>query len=423
MLDRAFIRDNINRLRKSLADRNWDIELGRFEELDRQERDVRKRVEELRAERNSSSKQIGTLSKQGTDTAPLRRRMAEVGDEISSLEKQLAELETALDQFLAEIPNIPHESVPVGTDETANKVIRRVGEPGPMDFAVKDHLEIGSRLGILDVERAAKITGARFANYWSAGARMERALINFMLDIHTHEHGYREVLPPFIVNDRSLFGTGQLPRFKADLFKLEGLEYYLIPTAEVPVTNLYRDEVLEADSLPLRLTAYTPCFRSEAGSYGKDARGLIRQHQFNKVELVCFCRPEESYQELERLTGAAEKILQKLGLPYQVVALSTGDLGFASAKTYDLEVWVPSQKKYREISSCSNFEDFQARRANIRFRAEPKGKPRLVHTLNGSGLAVGRTWLAILENYQQQDGSVRIPDALVSYMDGIKEIR
>ena len=423
MLDRTFIRDNIDRLRKALAQRHWDLDLGRFEELDARERAVRKRVEELRAERNSSSKEIGNLTKQGQDTSALRRRMAEVGEEISSLEKQLEELESALQNFLAEIPNIPHETVPTGRDESSNEEIRKVGEPKPMDFEVRDHLEIGTRLGILDVERAAKITGARFAHYWGAGARMERALINFMLDIHTREHGYREVLPPFIVNDRTLFGTGQLPKFAADLFKLEGLEYYLIPTAEVPVTNLYRDEVLEGGMLPLRLTAYTPCFRSEAGSYGKDTRGLIRQHQFNKVELVCFCRPEESYEELERLTAAAEKVLQRLELPYRVVALSTGDLGFAAAKTYDLEVWLPSQRKYREISSCSNFEDFQARRANIRFRAEPKGKPRLVHTLNGSGLAVGRTWLAILENYQREDGSVQIPAALVPFMDGLKEIR
>ncbi|MBI2820794.1 MAG: serine--tRNA ligase [Acidobacteria bacterium] len=423
MLDRTFVRDNIDRVRKALADRRAETDVARFLEMDSQERTHRRQVEELRARRNRTSEEIGRLTRQGADTSELRREMREVGDRIKHLEGELAALEPLLKQFLQIIPNVPHASVPVGTDETANEVVRRVGESRPMDFAPRDHVELGTNLGILDMERATKIAGARFANYWGLGAKMERALIWFMLDVHTREHGYGEVFPPFIVNDEALFGTGQLPKFAADLFKIEGLNYYLVPTAEVPVTNLYRDEILEASQLPLRLAAYTACFRSEAGSYGKDTRGLIRQHQFNKVELVCFTRPEDSYTELERLTAAAEAILQKLELPYQVVALSTGDLGFAAAKTYDLEVWLPSQQRYREISSCSNFEDFQARRANIRFRPEPRGRTQLLHTLNGSGLAVGRTWVAIVENYQQADGSIRIPEALVPYMGGVTEIR
>ncbi|MBI4454670.1 MAG: serine--tRNA ligase [Acidobacteria bacterium] len=423
MLDRTFIRENIDRVRMALGNRHSDVDLSQFQNLDACERTFRKEAEELRAKRNSVSEQIGRLTRQGQDTTILRKEMREVGDRIKYLEEELVRLEASLSQFLHSIPNVPNSSVPIGPDESANQVIRRVGELRAMEFAPKDHVELGARLGILDIERATKITGARFANYWGLGARLERALITFMLDVHTREHGYQEVLPPFMVNDQALFGTGQLPKFAADLFKIEGFNYYLVPTAEVPVTNLYRDEVLEGEKLPVKLTAYTPCFRSEAGSYGKDTRGLIRQHQFNKVELVCFCRPEDSYDELEKLTAAAETILQRLELPYQVVALSTGDLGFASAKTYDLEVWLPSQRRYREISSCSNFEDFQARRANIRFRPDPQSKARLVHTLNGSGLAVGRTWVAVVENYQQGDGSVKIPEVLVSYMDGTREIR
>ncbi|HEY3128705.1 MAG TPA: serine--tRNA ligase [Acidobacteriota bacterium] len=438
MLDRTFIRENLDRVRKALTDRGSDFDLDKFLRLEELARNLRKEVEEHRAARNRLNERIAQLAKQGVDISSERAQMKERGDLLTQKELELKQWENELEELLKIIPNIPHPSVPVGKDETANQLIRKVGEPRHFDFAPKDHVEIGTALGILDLERAAKITGARFAHYWGLGARLERALINFMLDVHTREHGYREVLPPFIVNDQTLFGTGQLPKFEADLFKLQEFraevsatgqtpsgarKYYLIPTAEVPVTNLFRDEVVENEKLPLKLAAYTPCFRSEAGSYGKDVRGLIRQHQFNKVELVCFSLPEQSYDELEKLTGAAETILKKLGLPYQVVALSTGDLGFAAAKTYDLEVWLPSQQRYREISSCSNFEDFQARRANIRYRSDAKSKPRLLHTLNGSGLAVGRTWLAILENYQQADGSVKIPDALVSYMAGETEIR
>ncbi len=423
MLDRTFIRENIDRVRKALADRHSDFDLNKLVELDDRARTLRKEVEDDRAERNRVSEKTGRLSKLGQDITGDRAAMKALANSIKQKESELADIEEELTVLLKTIPNLPHPSVPVGKDETANKLIRKVGEPRRFDFVPRDHVELGTALGILDMERAAKITGARFAHYWGLGARLERALINFMLDVQTRENGYGEVLPPFIVNDQTLFGTGQLPKFEADLFKLQDLKYYLIPTAEVPVTNLYRDEILDGKTLPIKLAAYTPCFRSEAGSYGKDVRGLIRQHQFNKVELVCFSRPEESYDELEKLTAAAETILKKLELPYQVVALSTGDLGFSAAKTYDLEVWLPSQQRYREISSCSNFEDFQARRANIRFRTDAKSKPRLVHTLNGSGLAVGRTWLAILENYQQADGSVKIPDALAPYMDGVKEIR
>lgn len=423
MLDKTFIRENLERVRSALSTRNSDIDLSGFQRLDERLRKLQGEADQLRAERNRESEKIGKMAQQGADIAGQRATVKTLGDRIKTLESELAELDRELDGLLRLIPNVPHPSVPVGRDETANVVVRRVGEKPSFNFPALDHVELGTRLGILDMERAAKVTGARFANYWGAGARLERALIAFMLDVHTREHGYREALPPFMVNDQSLFGTGQLPKFAADLFKLEGLNYYLVPTAEVPVTNLFRDEILEAASLPLRVTAYTPCFRSEAGSYGKDTRGLIRQHQFNKVELVCFCRPEESYEELERLTGSAEVILQRLELPYQVVALSSGDLGFSAAKTFDLEVWLPSQERYREISSCSNFEDFQARRANIRYRPDARGKNRLVHTLNGSGLAVGRTWLAVVENYQQEDGSIRIPPVLVPYMHGETEIR
>ncbi|HEV8132160.1 MAG TPA: serine--tRNA ligase [Acidobacteriota bacterium] len=423
MLDRTFVRENIEQVGKALQDRGSDFNLDKFLELDDRVRTLRTEVEEGRAERNRMSEKIGRLTKLGQDTTAERTAMKARTNKTKQDESELTAVEEELATLLKIIPNIPHPSVPVGKDETANQLIRKVGEPRRFDFSPKDHVELGAALGILDMERAAKITGARFAHYWGLGARLERALINFMLDVQTRENGYQEVLPPFIVNDQTLFGTGQLPKFRADLFKLDGLDYYLVPTAEVPVTNLYRDEIIESKKLPLKLTAYTPCFRSEAGSYGKDTRGLIRQHQFNKVELVCFSQPDTSYDELERLTTAAETILQKLELPYQVVALSTGDLGFAAAKTYDLEVWLPSQQRCREISSCSNFEDFQARRANIRFRADAKAKPRLVHTLNGSGLAVGRTWVAIVENYQQPDGSVKIPKVLVPYMDGVREIR
>src|SRR6201995_4833297 len=337
----------------------------------------------------------------------------------------MEEADARLRNILIGIPNLPDDSVPVGKNEEDNVEVRRFGTPPQVDFTPKPHWELGEQLGVLDMERAAKITGARFAVYWNLGAKLERALMNFMLDLHTREHGYTEVLPPYLVNAESMYGTGQLPKFEADLFKVPhgDKNLYLIPTAEVPVTNLYRDEILDAAQLPTSLVAYTPCFRSEAGSYGKDVRGIIRQHQFQKVELVKFTRPENSYEQHEKLTRNAEEILQRLGLPYRVMALSTGDMGFSSAKTYDLEVWLPGQQLFREISSCSNFLDFQARRANIRYRPAGQNKTTLVHTLNGSGLAVGRTWLAILENYQQADGSVRIPDALIPYMGGQTEIR
>ncbi|HVA02098.1 MAG TPA: serine--tRNA ligase, partial [Terriglobia bacterium] len=346
----------------------------------------------------------------------------QAGQQIQALDEQAKDSDDKLRELLRNVPNLPHGTVPVGRGAEDNQEIRRWGEPRKFDFEPKAHWDLGPELGILDFERAAKIAGARFAVYFGVGAKLERALANFMLDLHTREHGYAEVLPPFVVNSASLYGTGQLPKFAEDLFKLEGTDYWLIPTAEVPVTNLYRDEVLEAERLPVKHCAWTACFRSEAGSYGKDTRGIIRQHQFQKVELVKFTLPENSYDELESLTSNAETILQSLGLPYRVVALSTGDLGFSSAKTYDLEVWLPSIHEYKEISSCSNFEDFQARRANLRFRRGKGGKTELLHTLNGSGLAVGRTWVAILENYQQADGSVVVPEALRPYLDGLKRI-
>ncbi|MCL5671396.1 MAG: serine--tRNA ligase, partial [Acidobacteria bacterium] len=356
------------------------------------------------------------------DASALIAEMKQAGQQIQALDEQAKAADDKLRELLRNVPNLPHATVPVGRGAEDNQEIRRWGEPRKFDFEPKAHWDLGPALGILDFERAAKIAGARFAVYSGVGARLERALANFMLDMHTREHGYTEVLPPFIVNSASLFGTGQLPKFAEDLFRLQGTDYWLIPTAEVPVTNLYRDEVLEAERLPVKHCAWTACFRSEAGSYGKDTRGIIRQHQFQKVELVKFTLPETSYEELESLTHDAEEILQRLGLPYRVVALSTGDLGFSSAKTYDLEVWLPSGGEYKEISSCSNFEDFQARRANLRFRRGKTGKTELLHTLNGSGLAVGRTWLALLENYQQADGSVVVPEALRPYLDGLERI-
>jgi seryl-tRNA synthetase len=372
----------------------------------------------LKAERNRLSEEVARRKRNKEDADALVAQTKEMRAEIERLEKAADESDERLRAILINIPNVPHNSVPVGRTSDDNVEVRRWGTPPQLDFSPKPHWEIGEQLGILDLERAAKITGARFAVYWDLGARMERALANFMLDLHTKEHGYREVLPPFMVNAESLFGTGNLPKFEADLFKVPhgDKSLYLVPTAEVPVTNLYRDETLDAARLPVSLTAWTPCFRSEAGSYGKDVRGIIRQHQFQKVELVKFARPETSYDELEKLTHNAEEVLQRLALHYRVVALCTGDMGFSSAKTYDLEVWLPSQQLFREISSCSNFEGFQARRANIRYRPDAKGKTDFVHTLNGSGLAIGRTWLAILENYQQADGSVLIPEALRPYM-------
>jgi seryl-tRNA synthetase len=422
MLDKNFVRENLDLVRSRLASRGGDYQLEELIAADAEWKRVVLQTEELRRQRNEASERIGKMKKAGEDTSAQQSRVKEISSEIRSLEEKLRIFEERLNSLLHGIPNLPHASVPSGKDETANVEVRRWGVPPKFAFQPLDHVDLGTNLGILDLERAAKITGTRFSLLLGTGARLERALISFMLDVHTREHGYREALPPFVANSASLFGTGNLPKFAQDLFKLEGTDYYLIPTAEVPLTNIYRDEVLEGSSLPQKFAAYTPCFRSEAGAYGKDTRGLIRQHQFNKVELVKFTDPATSYDELESLTRDAESILQRLQLPYRVVALSTGDLGFSSAKTYDLEVWIPSQDCYREISSCSNFEAFQARRANIRFRSAD-GKRHHVHTLNGSGLAIGRTWLAILENYQQEDGSVVVPEALRPYLGGMELIR
>ena len=420
MLDLNFVRDNLPLVEEKLRQRGMKPSevLKNFAQVDAQRRQAITSAETMKAQRNRASEEIAKLKKSGQDAAALIAETKNLREQVEELGKAAEEYETRLRQILVGIPNIPHESVPVGKSAEDNVEVRRWGTPPKFDFAPKPHWEIGEQLGVLDLERAAKISGARFAVYWDLGARMERALANFMLDLHTREHGYTEVLPPFMVNSESMYGTGQLPKFAADSFKVPHGEkdLWMIPTAEVPVTNLYRDEVLDAARLPVSLTAYTACFRSEAGSYGKDVRGIIRQHQFQKVEMVKFTRPEDSYEQLEKLTHDAEEVLQKLGLHYRVVALSTGDIGFSAAKTYDIEVWLPGQQLFREISSCSNFESFQARRANIRYRPEGKSKTEFVHTLNGSGLAVGRTWVAIVENYQQADGSVAIPEALRSYM-------
>jgi seryl-tRNA synthetase len=376
----------------------------------------------LRALQKKVSDEVSKRKREGTDASELISEMKKVSQEVKDLDRVVEEKEKALQEFLLVIPNLPHPSVPKGTDSSENEEVRRWGEIPKFDFEPKAHWDIGEELGILDFKNGAKIAGARFTLYWDLGAKLERALINFMLDLHTREHGYREVLPPFMVNRTTMTGTGQLPKFEEELFKIEGLEYFLIPTAEVPVTNIHQDEVLEENVLPLYYTAYTPCFRKEAGSYGKDTRGLIRQHQFNKVELVKFSKPESSYEELERLLLNAEEVLKRLKLPYRVVTLCTGDLGFSASKTYDIEVWLPGQNTFKEISSCSNFEDFQARRAKIRYRVSGKSKTEYVHTLNGSGLAVGRTLVAILENYQQADGSVIIPEVLRSYLYGVERI-
>ena len=421
MLDLNFVRNNLPLVEQKLRDRGLDPAeiLKDFHEVDQQRRQAITDAETIKARRNRASEEIAKLKKSGQDASTLVAETKELREQIQDREKVAADLEKRSQQILAGLPNLPNESVPVGKSAEDNVEIRRWGTPPKFDFTPKPHWELGEQLGVLDLERAAKLSGARFAVYWDLGARLERALANFMLDVHTREHGYTEVLPPYLVNSESMYGTGQLPKFVSDLFRVPHgeKELWLIPTAEVPVTNLYRDEVLEAAShLPRSLTAYTPCFRSEAGSYGKDVRGIIRQHQFQKVELVKFCRPEDSYQQLEKLTQDAETILQKLGLHYRAVALCTADLVFFSAKTYDIEVWLPGQQLFREISSCSNFEAFQARRANIRYRPEGKNKTEFVHTLNGSGLAIGRTWVAIVENYQQPDGSVLIPEALRPYM-------
>jgi len=420
MLELAFVRENLPLITEKLRQRGMDPTevLGKFAEVDKRRRAVITEVETLKAARNAASQEVAALKKAGKneEAATLIAKTGAMRGQIEELEKQAGAFDEELQSMLAGIPNLPHDTVPVGAGAEQNVEVRRFGAPPKFDFAPKPHWELGESLGILDFERAAKVSGARFAVYWALGAKLERALANFFLDVHTKENGYTEVLPPFMINSASLFGTGQLPKFAGDLFKCEGTDLWLAPTAEVPVTNLYRDETLDGAALPISLTAWTPCFRSEAGSYGKDVRGIIRQHQFQKVELVKFTKPEDSYEQLEKLTRDAETILQKLGLHYRVVALSTGDMGFSSAKTYDIEVWLPGQELFREISSCSNFEAFQARRANIRFRREGAKKAEFVHTLNGSGLAVGRTWLAILENYQQADGSVRVPDVLQPYM-------
>jgi seryl-tRNA synthetase len=423
MLDLKVILDDPENVRRRLAGRGFDLDLAELNRLHDERKGIQPRAEELRSARNKASEEIGRAKKEGRQAADMIAEMKKVGDEIVLLEEQVRRVEDRLRAILLIIPNLPHDSVPAGQSSEDNVEVRRWGDPPRFSFEPQPHWEIGRRLGILDFDRAAKIAGARFAVSFGAGARLERALINFMLDLHTREGGHTEVLPPFIANEDSLTGTGNLPKFAEDLFKLENFKWYLIPTAEVPLTNLFRDEILEASSLPRRLAAYTPCFRSEAGSYGKDIRGLVRQHQFNKVELMVFSLPENSLAELERMTARAEEVLRRLELPHRVVSLCAGDLGFASAKTYDLELWMPERNKYLEISSCSNCTDFQARRANIRFRRETKARPEFVHTLNGSGVAVGRTVAAILENFQQADGSVRVPQALQPYLDGLERIK
>jgi len=422
MLDIKFIRENIDLVRKKVEDRGQDLDLDRFSDLDRGRRDILQEVEVLRSERNKVSKEIGKRKQNKEDASDLIVKMSEVSVRIKKLDESLKETESNLQDLIMIIPNIPHESVVYGTGEEDNPVVRTWGGKPVFDFEPKPHWDIGEDLNILDFARGAKIAGARFTLYRGMGARLERALINFMLDLHTTEHGYTEVLTPFMVNSQSMTGTGQLPKFKEDLFKIEGLDYYLIPTAEVPVTNIHHGEILDEKDLSLYYVAYSPCFRAEAGSYGKDTRGLIRQHQFNKVEMVKFSKPETSYDELEKLTLNAEEVLKRLNIHYRTVNLCTGDLGFSASKTYDIEAWLPGQDTYREISSCSNFEEFQARRAGIRFRREESSKVEFVHTLNGSGLAIGRTVVAVLENYQQKDGSVVIPEALVPYMNGVDRI-
>jgi seryl-tRNA synthetase len=423
MLHLKHIRTNLENIKIMLKHRKSELDLSVFESLDKERRERLNSLESLRYKRNKVSEEIAVMKKNGEDASGIIQDMKKVSADIKTQEGGLSGINEELNNLLMLIPNIPHESVPVGQDEEDNALVRKWGEIPEMSFEPKAHWDIGEDLAILDFSRAAKLAGARFVIYRGAGALLERAIINFMLDIHTREHGYTEILPPFMVNSASMTGTGQLPKFKEDLFKIEGSDHYLIPTAEVPVTNIHREEVIREEDLPIMYTAYTPCFRSEAGSYGKDTRGLIRQHQFNKVELVKFCRPEESWDELEKLTINAEEILKRLKLPYRVVTLCTGDLGFSSAKTYDIEVWLPGQGLYREISSCSNFLDFQARRAEIRFKRNGISGTELVHTLNGSGLAVGRTLVAILENYQQEDGTVIIPRALRPYTGGMEIIQ
>ncbi len=422
MLDAKMIRANPEEVEKALQKRGLGGALDGFKELDEKRRQLLVQSEELKGFRNSASQEVGKMKKAGQDTAELQDKVRQVGQEIKDLDESLAAIENGLEKLLLNIPNIPNASVPVGEDENDNIEMRRWGDPRVFDFEPKAHWDLGPDLDILDFERAAKLSGARFTVYKGLGARLERAVINFYLDVHTDQHGYTEIFPPFMVNSDCMQGTGQLPKFADDMFKLEGWDLYMVPTAEVPLTNLYRDEILDGKDLPMYLTAYTACFRAEAGSHGRDTRGIIRQHQFNKVELVKLSAPETSYEALEKMTGDAERVLQLLGLPYRVILLCTGDMGFSSAKTYDIEVWMPSYNAYKEISSCSNCEDFQARRANIRYRPAPKDKPRYVHTLNGSGVAVGRTVAAIMENYQEADGSIVVPEALRPYMGGAERI-
>ncbi len=424
MLDPKLIERNIDLVGERLATRGFETDLSEFAVLNSRRKEIIKRVETLEHQRNEGSRRVGGLKRSGDQQglSELLPELKALSDEIKDLNEKKAEVEGLLRGFLLTIPNMPDSSVPEGLDDTANVEIRKWGEPRDFDFEIKDHVLLGAELDILDLPRATKIAGARFALYKNAGARLERALINFMLDVHTRRHGYTEVLTPFVANTESLTGTGNLPKFEEDLFKLSDTDYYMVPTAEVPVTNIHRDEIIPAEMLPIKYVAYSPCFRKEAGSYGKDVHGIIRQHQFNKVELVRFADPENSYEELEMLTADAAKILELLGIPYRVVVLCTGDMGFSSAKTYDLEVWVPSEGRYREISSCSNFEAFQARRANIRYRKSKGSKPAYLHTLNGSGVAVGRALLAIVENFQTEEGTVEVPEVLVPYMDGIRVI-
>lgn len=424
MLDVKLLRANFEEVKKKLENRGEKIsDLDRFGELDRRRRELIVDGEQLKSRRNTVSQEVAILKRQKQDADHLIKEMKDVSDKVKDLDDELRDVEGQLEEILLTIPNIPHESVPVGLTEDENVEIRKWGEIPQFSYEPKAHWDVATNLKMLDFERAAKVTGSRFVFYKGKGARLERALINFMMDLHQDEHGYEEVLPPYLVNRTSMTGTGQLPKFEEDAFKIREEDYFLVPTAEVPVTNMHRDEILDADQLPIAYTAYSACFRSEAGSAGRDTRGLIRQHQFNKVELVKFVKPEDSYEQLEILTSHAERVLQLLKLPYRVMSMCTGDLGFTAAKKYDIEVWIPSYETYREISSCSNFEDFQARRANIRFRREAKGKTEYVHTLNGSGLAVGRTVAAILENYQQEDGSVVVPEVLIPYMGGLTIIK
>jgi seryl-tRNA synthetase len=423
MLDLRWIRSNPDEVRKFLADRNNDMDIGPLLAMDEEKRALLTETEDLKARRNEGSKKVGAAKARGEDAAPIMEEMRSLGERVKEIDARIAELDAGISDMLLSIPNRPHDSVPVGKDENDNPEVRRWGEPKSFAFEPKAHWDIGEALGILDFEKGASLSQSRFTVLKGMGARLERALLNFMLDLHTEKHGYREILPPFMVNSKTMTGTGQLPKFADDLYKCENDDLWLIPTAEVPLTNLHADEILEESMLPLFYTAYTPCFRREAGAYGRDVRGMLRQHQFDKVEMVKITTPEESYGELEKLTDNAEEVLRALGIPHRTICLCTGDMGFGSSKTYDVEVWLPSQDKYREISSCSNCEDFQARRMNTRFRPKDGGKLRFVHTLNGSGIAIGRTLIAVLENYQREDGSVEIPEVLVPYMGGATEIK